>query len=131
MKSVLSSWNKSGVDVILDPVGRSHFKANCDLLAMDARWIIFALLSGNMVDSFDLNAIYRKRAVLTASQLRARTVEYKTALIGELVREVYGAWEDGRVKVTIDTVYGWDKIVEAHKHLEEDRTKGKVVCTVA
>ena len=130
VKTVLKSWGKEGVNVILDPVGRSHAAANADLLSLDARWVIFALLSGSTVDSFDLAAIYRKRASLTGTQLRSRTAEYKTALVGELVREVYGALQDGRVKVTIDTVYGWDKIAEAHKHLEEDRTKGKVVCTV-
>lgn len=131
VKEVLKSWNKDGVDVILDPVARSHANANSNLLAMEARWIIFALLSGSVVDSFDLSTIYRKRALLTGTQLRARTVEYKTALIGEMVREVYGALVDGRVKVTIDTVYGWDRIAEAHQHLEEDKTKGKVVVTVA
>ena len=131
VRAVLKQWGKDGVDVILDPVGRSHAKANLDLTAFDARWIVFGLLSGGQLDSFDLAAVHRKRVAVVGTTLRARTVAYKTALIGELVREVYGAWLDGRVKVSIDTVYGWDKIVEAHKHMEEDRTKGKVVCTVA
>ena len=130
VRSVLKSWGKDGVDVILDPVGRSHANANANLLAMDARWIMFAMLSGSVVDGFDLSLIYKKRALLTGSQLRARPAEYKTALIGEMVREVYPALQDGRVKVTIDTVYPWDRITEAHQHLEEDKTKGKVICTV-
>ena len=88
------------------------------------------MLSGSVVDGFDLSLIYKKRALLTGSQLRARPAEYKTALIGEMVREVYPALQDGRVKVTIDTVYPWDRITEAHQHLEEDKTKGKVICTV-
>ena len=131
----LSKWcvearDKDGINLILDPVGRSHANANSNLLAMDGRWVIFALLSGNVVDQFDLSSIFRKRALLTGSQLRTKPAEYKTALVGEMVREVGDALTDGRVQVTIDTVYGWDRIVEAHQHLETDRTKGKVVCTV-
>jgi NADPH:quinone reductase-like Zn-dependent oxidoreductase len=39
--------DQKGVDVIIDPVGQSHFAPNLDSLALDGRMTLLGLLSGN------------------------------------------------------------------------------------
>jgi len=45
-KEVKSITDNKGVDVIVDPVGQSHWQKNIDSLAVDGRMIILAFLSG-------------------------------------------------------------------------------------
>lgn len=47
---VMQITDGKGVDIILDPVGSSFFKANSESLAMDSRWVIYGFLSGSVVD---------------------------------------------------------------------------------
>lgn len=41
-----TATNGKGVDVIVDPVGQSHWHKNIDSLAMDGRMTLLAFLSG-------------------------------------------------------------------------------------
>lgn len=43
-----TATNGKGVDVIVDPVGQSHWHKNIDSLAMDGRMTLLAFLSGKI-----------------------------------------------------------------------------------
>jgi NADPH:quinone reductase-like Zn-dependent oxidoreductase len=38
--------------------------------------------------------------------------------------------KDGRFKLFIEKVLPWEKVQDAHRLLEENKTKGKVICTI-
>ena len=62
-----------GVNLILDCVASNYWEQNSDVLAMDARWVVFGLMSGPNVDGDLLGRILRKRIRITGTTLRART----------------------------------------------------------
>ena len=115
---------------MLDPVGQSHAAANVDVLAVDGRWILFGLMSGGTVSNFQLDPILRKRLLITATTLRARSPEYKGELVRAFRSRVYDALESGKLKMTIDRVFTMEQIQDAHQHMEEDKSMGKIICTV-
>jgi NADPH:quinone reductase-like Zn-dependent oxidoreductase len=45
-ETVKKATNGKGVDVIIDPVGQSHWHKNIDSLAIDGRMTVLASLSG-------------------------------------------------------------------------------------
>lgn len=49
-----TATNGKGVDVIVDPVGQSHWHKNIDSLAMDGRMTLLAFLSGKITRLFIL-----------------------------------------------------------------------------
>ena len=130
MKALCSQWDKDGVDLVLDPVGKSHALANADVLALDGRWVVFGLLSGGKVDGFPLDLVMRKRLSITGTTLRNRSPEYKAALVQAFVGDCYEPLKRGDVKMVIDQTFQMEQIQEAHAHMEADQTMGKVVVTV-
>ena len=38
--------------------------------------------------------------------------------------------KDGRFKLFIEKVLPWEKVQDAHRLLEENKTKGKFICTI-
>jgi hypothetical protein len=47
------------------------------------------------------------------------------------VEEYLTRFEDGSLKIYIDKVLPWEQVVEAHKLMEKDVTKGKIICTIS
>lgn len=72
--SSVSTWG-SGVDIILDCVGASHWEKNLNCLSTDGRWIIYGLLSGGEVHGDLLARLLSKRASIHTSLLRSRDKE--------------------------------------------------------
>ncbi|KAG5640588.1 hypothetical protein DXG03_008003, partial [Asterophora parasitica] len=70
-----------GADVVVDFVGKSHWKKNIDSLAVDGHMTMLALLSGSDVQEFDLKPILYKRLRIQGSTLRSRSVPYQADLI--------------------------------------------------
>ncbi len=100
-----STWEKTiktefpgGVDVILDCVGASYWKQNCEVncfalhswtgfkiiviqvATTDARWVLFGLLGGPNVDGPLFLELLRKRINIIATTLRNRDTKYKAQL---------------------------------------------------
>lgn len=69
-----------GVDVILDPVGASFFSKNAEAAAVGARWVLFGLMGGAVLEGPALASILRKRIRLEGTLLRSRALQYKAQL---------------------------------------------------
>ncbi|EAQ92347.1 hypothetical protein CHGG_00582 [Chaetomium globosum CBS 148.51] len=52
-------------------------------------------------------------------------------LMGDKLEEYLPKFESGELKVLIDTVLPWEDIVKAHQLLEENKTMGKIICTIS
>ncbi|KAM6476035.1 putative quinone oxidoreductase [Trichoderma sp. SZMC 28011] len=118
-----------GVDFIIDYVGADYFQKNLDVAARDCRIVLLWLLSGGKVPDADISQILFKRIRIEGSTLRSRDEDYQGELRDKL--ETYmREFEAGRLKTMVDKILPWEKIVEAHEYMEENKSSGKIVCTI-
>jgi NADPH:quinone reductase-like Zn-dependent oxidoreductase len=129
-KAVLEATGGQGVDIIIDFVGASHFQQNLDSLAKDGTMVALASMSGVVVPNINLSAFVRKRVSVKGSSLRSQDEEYQAKLCKIFVRETLPLLEAGELKVMIEAVYPWTEIIQAHKLMESNQTKGKIICNI-
>lgn len=87
-------------------------------------------MSGFTVSNLNISAFVRKRVSVRGSSLRSRDEEYQAELCKLFVKEVLPLIEAGKLKLMIEKFYPWTDIVEAHKLMESNQTKGKIICNI-
>ncbi|PLB35503.1 NAD(P)H-quinone oxidoreductase [Aspergillus candidus] len=129
--AILAQTNGRGVDVIIDFVGAAHFQGNLDVAAKDGRIVQLGQMSGSKLpEGIDISGILRKRLRLEGSTLRSREEDYQRTLRDLLVDHALPKFKTRAFKVLIEKIYPFEQIIEAHKLLESNATKGKIICTV-
>lgn len=118
-----------GVDVVLDIIGGGYLARNLRCLAVDGRLVIIGLMGGASAE-VDLGLMLTRRLTITASTLRARSVEAKAALARQLVAEVWPGFANGSLRPVIDRVLPLERAAEAHAAMEASEHIGKIVLTV-
>jgi len=118
-----------GIDVALDMVGAPTFEATLDALNMDGRIVYIAALGGPVLQ-VPVQAIMRKRAVITGSTLRPRSADEKARLAGEVERVVWPWIADGRVRAIVDKTFPLAQAAQAHAFLEAGQHTGKIVLVI-
>lgn len=118
-----------GVDVILDMVAGDYVPRELQCLADDGRLVIIALLGGAKAN-VDLNAVLRRRLVITGSTLRPRPVEFKGAIARRLRAVVWPLIEAGRIKPVLFRTYPLAEASAAHALMESSQHVGKIVLEV-
>ena len=118
-----------GADVVLDMVGASYFDKNLEALNVGGRIVYIASLGGPVLE-VPVMKIMQKRAVITGSTLRPRSVDEKARLAAEVERVVWPWIEAGQVRPLIDATFPLADAAKAHAHLEAGEHVGKVVLTV-
>ena len=131
-KEILEATGGKGVDIVIDFVGPSYFQGNLDVVARDGRIVNLGALSGTKLPAgIDISAFFRKRIRFEGSSLRSRDEEYQGRLRNTLVDHALPKFKDGSFKVFIEKVLPYEEIIQAHKLMETNKTKGKIICTVA
>ena len=115
-----------GVQVVLDMVGGDYVSRNLACLAEEGRHVSIAAQGGAKAE-IPLWPIMAKRLTLTGSTLRARSVEFKSALADELRREAWPHLEAGRIRPVIDSVFPLEAAADAHRRMESSEHVGKIV----
>lgn len=128
--AIVSEESGGGVEVIVDVVGAPYFQENVDVLATDGRLVVLAFLGGPVVEEFDLRDLFRKRGRLVTSTLRSRSRTYQIALTREWASFALPLLEAGRIGPVIDQAYPWEEVADAHRYVEADRTRGKIVLKI-
>ncbi|KAI1140391.1 quinone oxidoreductase putative [Hypoxylon sp. FL0543] len=128
-KEILEATGGKGVDLIVDFIGASYFQKNLSVAARDARWVSLAMMGGSKLDGVDIGLLLYKRIRLEGSTLRSRDPDYQGRLRDKLA-EYIPHFESGKLKVLVDTVLPMDEIIKAHQLMEENKTTGKIICTV-
>ncbi len=118
-----------GIDVILDMAGGDTIPRNIHLLATEGRLCFIAFLSGSRA-SVNFAPLMMKRATITGSTLRARSVNEKGVIAAELEREVLPLLESGRVAPVIHATLPFAEAARAQDMLDDDHV-GKVVLTMS
>lgn len=131
-KAIMDATEGKGVNIILDCVGAQWATMNTQVAAVDARWILYGLLSGGELEKFNLGALMYKRISLIPTTLRTRSNEFKTELINRFKQVVLPGLANGSLKVYVDKVFKVDwtdpkPIQDAHISMENNETAGKIV----
>lgn len=124
-------WTKGkGVNIIVDPIGGSYFNKNLRSLHTDGMLIQLAFMGGAKVDEIDLSLILFKRLRITGSTLRARSLDYKAALVARFKKDILPLFDKGQLQPVIDRIYDWSDANEAHQYMESNRSQGKIILRV-
>ncbi len=118
-----------GVDVVLDMVGGDYIDKNISCMAIGGRHISIAFLSGPNVQ-MNMLPVMLKRLVLTGSTLRPRDNDFKGAIAGQLLKNVWPALESKKIAPVIDTVLPLKDAAKAHALMEASTHMGKIILSV-
>jgi putative PIG3 family NAD(P)H quinone oxidoreductase len=118
-----------GVNIVLDMIGGDYFPRNLACLAEEGRHVSIAAQRGPTAE-IRLWDVMRRRLTLTGSTLRARSVEFKSLVRDEILRNVWPDVEQGRLKPVIDTTFPLEQAAEAHRRMESSEHVGKIVLEV-
>jgi NADPH:quinone reductase-like Zn-dependent oxidoreductase len=130
-EQLLKATNGAGVDLIIDYVGASYFQQNINVAARDCHIVSLAALGGSKLKGGeDIGAFVRKRLRLEGSSLRSRDENYQGKLRDQLVEHALPKLRDGSFQVPIEKVFPWEDIQEAHRLMESNKTKGKLICKI-
>ena len=119
-----------GADVILDNMGAKYLGRNVDALATGGRLVVIGMQGGTKGE-LHLNTLLRKRASVTATSLRSRPVQEKTAICCGVVESVWPLVARGAVRPIIHETMPLAEVARAHQLMEDGAHIGKIVLTVA
>jgi putative PIG3 family NAD(P)H quinone oxidoreductase len=122
--------NRRGVDLILDMVGGDYVARNIEALATDGRLVQIGLL-GSYKAQVNLIALMQRRATLTGSTLRARSVAEKGAIAAALRQHVWPLLESGAVTPVIHATFPLRSAADAHRVMDSSEHIGKLVLVVS
>ena len=117
--------------MILDCIGGDYWQKNLASLAVDGRWVLYGTMGGGDVNGPLLSGLLRKRGQLLATTLRSRSVAEKAELVAGFVEKVLPLFESGVFKAVVDSVYPLEQVVEAHRKMEANHNKGKIVLRIS
>ena len=118
-----------GADVVLDFLGPSAFDRNVAALAAGGRIVQIGTLGGAS-GSVSFGTLMAKRGSLIGTVLRGRPLGEKIALTRAFEAEIVPLFGRGMLKPTIDRVFPFHEIRDAHRYMEENRNFSKVVLKV-
>lgn len=119
-----------GVDVILDVVGGAGLPGNLRTLAVEGRLVVIGLMGGTSAE-VDLRRMLTRRLTITASTLRARSLDEKAALADAMRRAVWPGFARSELRPVIDRVLPLGRAADAHAAMEAGEHIGKIVLTLA
>ena len=128
VQAVRALTDGQGVNVILDIIGGDYLGRNIECLAKDGRLVQIGLQGGNKAE-INLTALMQRRATLTGSTLRPRSVEEKGAIGRDLEAHVWPLLAAGTVKPLVHSIFPLELAADAHRTLESGAVIGKVVLT--
>jgi NADPH:quinone reductase len=127
--AVKEATNGRGANVILDMVGGGYVRRNMECVADEGRIVSIARLGGN-IGEVNIGDLIRKRAIITGSTLRPRSVEFK-ALISEALRVVvWPLLESGKIRSVVHATFPFEMAEAAHRMMEEGSHVGKLILTM-
>jgi NADPH2:quinone reductase len=126
---VLHQTRHRGVNGILDLVGGDYMNANIRALAVRGRIMLVGLVAGARTQ-LDMRALLGKRASITGTVLRARSLPEKIAVARALEQDVVPLLASGIVQPIIAEVLPLRDAPRAHEIVADNRNFGRIVLRV-
>ncbi|KAL1627266.1 hypothetical protein SLS56_006399 [Neofusicoccum ribis] len=132
-EELLKATDGKGVDIIIDFIGADYFQGNLDAAARDGHIVNLGFMGGVKLDGkgADLGAFIRKRLRFEGSSLRSRDEDYQGRLRDQLVEHALPKFRDRSFRIFVEKVFPFEQIIDAHKLMESNKTKGKIICTIS
>ncbi len=130
-EEVLKVTDNQGVNVIIDFLSAAYFQKNINSLTMDGRMVMLALMGGIKVEEFVLTKILTRRLQIMGSTLRARSLEYKIGLTKDFSDFALSKFATKELQPVIDSVHDWKDVADAHRYMEANKNKGKIILRVS
>ncbi len=121
--------NPDGAAVVVELVGGNYVDEDLRCLATRGRIVLVGLMAG-IREPIDLAKLLQKRAHLIGTQLRARPLEEKLAVMRMFESQVVPMFARGLVKPVVDTVLPLDQAAAAHVRMQSNAGFGKIVLRV-
>ena len=121
---------KKGVDLVLDHVGAKYLAPNMNSLGYKGKLVVIGVISGIKAE-LNLALMMVKRQQIIGSVLRSRPVPEKAEIVAEFTRRALPKFADRTIVPIIEKVFSLDRVVEAHRMMEEDQHFGKIVLRIA
>jgi NADPH:quinone reductase len=125
---VIHETDSRGVEGVLDLVGGAYVGGDLRALAVRGRILLVGLVAGARHD-LDLRLLLRKRATITGTVLRARSLPEKIAATRAFARDVLPLLDSGQVTPVIDDILTLNEAARAHEIVAANRNYGKLVLT--
>ncbi|WP_293697173.1 NAD(P)H-quinone oxidoreductase [uncultured Agrococcus sp.] len=116
----------AGVDIILDIMGGSYLPGNVKALATGGRLVIIAM-QGGAKGELSIPALMAKRAWITGTTLRARSVEEKTEIMSQVAEHVWPLIERGGIAPQVSDVFALTDAAEAQERFQQRDRRGKIL----
>jgi NADPH:quinone reductase-like Zn-dependent oxidoreductase len=130
-KELLAATGNKGVDIIVDFIGQNYFQGNLSAAAPEGHIVLLGVMSGSKLPAdVDIAPLLFKRLRIEGSTLRARDPDYQGRLRDKLEENI-PQFVDGSFKVFVEKVFPWDQVADAHRLMESNKTKGKIICTIS
>ncbi|WP_375559575.1 NAD(P)H-quinone oxidoreductase [Bernardetia sp. OM2101] len=120
-----------GVNYIIDFIGKDYWKQNIDCIAIDGKMVVLAVMSGAKLENANLSKILIKRIQITGSTLRSRSLNYQRELTKQFSEFALPLFQNKTLKPVIDSIFDWSLAEQAHKHMEDNQNKGKIILSVS
>jgi putative PIG3 family NAD(P)H quinone oxidoreductase len=115
-------------DMILELVGGTNIGADVQSLATGGRIVVIGI-AGGLTAELNLFELVYRRASITGTNLRSRSLEAKALLARQVERHVLPAVSAGRVHVPLAAAYPLDQAADAYAYFADGGKIGKIVLT--
>jgi NADPH:quinone reductase len=129
VEAAMRDTSGRGVDGVMDLVGGDFLGGDLRALAVRGRIMLVGLVAG-ATHELDMRLLLGRRATITGTVLRARSLGEKIAAARAFRRDVLPLLESGAVAPVIDQVLPLADAARAHAIVADNRNYGKVVLAV-
>lgn len=121
-------WSPTGVDLVLDIVGRDYLGDNIAVLAPKGRLVCIATMSGARGE-LDIATVMRKRLKIIGSVLRSRALEEKCQLVSGFAAKFLPLFDSGALSPVVHGVFSFNEVEKAHALMRASAHVGKILLT--
>lgn len=118
-----------GFDVVLDVIGGDEVDRNLRAVALRGTIVQVGLMGGGRT-AVDVGLLLAKRAHWVGTTLRTRPLEEKVGVTRRFAAEMLPLFDSGRLRPVVDSTFPFDRIADAHRHMEANANAGKIVVRV-
>lgn len=129
LTELLIATEDRGVDVILDIIGAKYLDQNISALRPDGRLVIIGMQKGTKAE-LDIAKLLNKRATITATSLRGRSVEQKSEIVRQVAERVWPLITARMIQLAPETRFSLRDAAAAHEILAAGSNVGKLILTL-
>lgn len=121
---------EGGADLVLDMVGGDYINRNIRAMALEARMVHIAFLTGPKSE-VNFAQIMARRLTITGSTLRPQSDLAKARIADQLREHVWPLLDTGRIGPVMDSEFPLEGAAASHMRIEGSGHIGKIVLSVA